>query len=157
LGWGWALLKKVKGEKMGRRVPMLLAAIAVMVALFATAAYAAQIEGTDRDEILNESNRNDKIEGKDGDDDIRANLYGISATSPEGDRDRLSGGRHIDTLNAVDGDARDVLDGGKGYDKCYGDEITLPTTDPTTDPDTDQDKFVNCQEEYLNGVRVDTE
>jgi hypothetical protein len=153
LGWGWTLLKNAKGEKMGRRIPMLLAAMAVMVALFAAAAYAAQIEGTDRDETLNETNLNDKIAGKDGLDTLIANNFTREQVpNPQGDRDRLSGGRHPDILQATDGDTRDVLDGGKGYDECFGDVLTLPTTDPTTDPDTDQDKFVNCEEE--NGVVV---
>jgi hypothetical protein len=133
---------------MGRRVPMLLSAMAVMVALFAAAAYAAQIEGTDRNERLNESNLNDKIAGKDGDDFILANLYGVSDVAPRGDRDRLSGGRHTDRLYADDGDARDVLDGGKGYDFCFGDEFT----GTPTDPDTEEDKFVNC--EVVNGDEV---
>lgn len=138
---------------MGRRVPMLLSAMAVMVALFAAAAYAAQIEGTDRDETINESNLNDKIAGKDGYDTLNANNFTrAQVPNPRGDRDRLSGGRHPDTLQATDGDTRDVLDGGKGYDKCFGDVLTLPNTDPNADPGTDQDRFVNCEEE--NGVRV---
>jgi hypothetical protein len=145
---GMALLKNVKGEKMGRRVPMLLAAIAVMVALFAAAAYAAQIEGTDRDEILNESNLSDKIEGKDGVDTLNANLYGPTAGNPsipsQGDRDRLSGGRQADTLDATDGDTRDVIDGGKsGGDVCSGDIRVAGD---------DQDKFVHC--ETINGQPV---
>jgi hypothetical protein len=150
LGWGWTLLKNAKGGKMGRRVPMLLAAMAVMVALFAAAAYAAQIEGTDRDEILNESNLNDKIQGKDGLDDLFANTYSrAQITNPRGDRDKLSGGRHLDYLEARDGDARDVLDGGKGWDECWGD---VDIVDVYTDPDNNDDKFVNCEVE--NGVVV---
>ncbi len=42
---------------------MLLAAIAVMVALFATAAYAAQIQGTEKADFLNESQRGDNDHG----------------------------------------------------------------------------------------------
>jgi hypothetical protein len=125
---------------------MLLAAMAVMVALFAAAAYAAQIEGTDRDETIGESNRNDKIEGKDGDDIILASQFGPTGTLgtspiPGGDRDRVSGGKHIDTLNATDGDTRDVVDGGKGDDECFGD-IRVARED--------QDTFRNC--EVINNV-----
>jgi hypothetical protein len=176
LGGEWTLLKNVKGEKMGRRVPMLLAAMAVMVALFAAAAYAAQIEGTEsdenqcdqfatparaaviegteRDEVLNESNLNDKLAGKDGYDTLCANLYGPDGVvdespNPRGDRDRLSGGRQPDVLDATDGDARDVVDGGKGFDRCFGDEFT----GTPTDPDTEQDKFPNC--EVVNGIPVE--
>jgi hypothetical protein len=151
LGDEWTLLKNVKGEKMGRRVPMLLAAMAVMVALFAAAAYAAQIEGTDRNETINESNLNDKIAGKDGVDRLIANNFNraqvAEAGNPRGDRDRLSGGRHADFLEARDGDARDVLDGGKGWDECWGD---VDIVDATTDPDKNDDRFVNCEVE--NGV-----
>ena len=149
-GGEWTLLKNVKGEKMGRRVPMLLAAMAVMVALFAAAAYAAQIEGTDQNETLIESNRNDKIEGKDGEDTLEAFQFGPAGTidtSPignAGDRDLLSGGRHADNLNATDGDVRDVVDGGRGFDTC------------SIDVDIEggeSDEFKSCR--VINGVSVE--
>ena len=46
-----------------RRVTLTLAAMAVMVSLFAVAAYAADIVGTDLDDFLKESQRNDQING----------------------------------------------------------------------------------------------
>ena len=105
---------------MSRRAPILLAAIAVMVALFATAAYAASvmITGTDKSDVLFESQqdfRNDEIKGKGGDDFLKAGAFGR-------DKDDLSGNGGVDTLNAADGDKRDTLNGGtSNLDKCTGD------------------------------------
>ena len=115
---------------MSRRAPMLLAAIAVMVALFATAAYAAVITGTDKSDVLYESNQNDTIDGKGGPDTLRAQSF----TS---DADSLDGGTGVDTLNAEDGDKRDTLDGGTGdLDKCTGDPL---------------DTYENCEIVKKNG------
>jgi Ca2+-binding RTX toxin-like protein len=99
-----------------RRAPMLLAAIAVMVALFATAAYAAVITGTPRSDFLYESKQNDTIYGRGGSDDLRADRFPF-------DKDYLKGGTGVDELNARDGDESDTLDGGKGFDKCRGDQF----------------------------------
>jgi Ca2+-binding RTX toxin-like protein len=94
---------------------MLLAAIAVMVALFATAAYAAAITGSPQSDMLYESNQNDTIDGRGDSDTLRAQKY-------TNDEDNLDGGTGIDTLNARDGDQRDTLDGGGGSDDtCKGD------------------------------------
>lgn len=92
---------------------MLLAAIAVMVALFATAAYAAEIKGTPQSDFLYESQRSDIIRGLGGNDDLRANEFPF-------DGDDLRGGTGADELNALDADGRDTLNGGKGFDKCRG-------------------------------------
>jgi Ca2+-binding RTX toxin-like protein len=105
---------------MSSRVPMLLAAIAVIVALFATAAYAATITGTDKNDVLYESNRDDTIDGKGADDTLRA---GDNGWFPPGDTDNLDGGTGTDTLNAADRDNSDTLDGGAGDDKCTGDPL----------------------------------
>ncbi len=99
-----------------RRGMMLLAAIAVMVALFAAAAYAANIEGTERSDFLFESQRNDTIEGRAGNDDISAERYPF-------DVDVLIGHSGRDYLKARDGDNRDTLNGGSGLDKCKGDPL----------------------------------
>jgi Ca2+-binding RTX toxin-like protein len=101
---------------MRRRAPMLLAAIAVMVALFATAAYAAVSTGTAHSDFLNESQKNDTIDGRGGPDDLRADQFPF-------DKDDLKGGAGDDELNARDADESDTLDGGKGIDKCRGDEF----------------------------------
>ena len=106
-----------------RRGTMLLAAIAVMVALFAAAAYAATIEGTERSDFLFESQRNDTIEGRAGNDDITAERFPFDA-------DVLIGHSGRDSLNARDGDTRDTLNGGAGLDKCKGDPL---------------DEFIDCE------------
>ncbi len=121
-----------------RRVTMLLAAITVMVALFAAAAYAAQILGTDRDDELYESNRNDDMRGRDGDDKIFATQFSTQVI-PLGDVDHLRGNRHNDELHAEDADTRDEVNGGPGYDKCF---ITVNSA-------TDKDDWENCEE--VNG------
>lgn len=108
---------------MTRRTPMLLVAIAVMVALFATVAYAAVIDGTDKDDVLYESNRSDTIHGNAGFDTIRAWQFSR-------DEDKLYGDDGRDTLNARDGDNRDTLNGGQGDDTCKGDPL---------------DNYQNCQ------------
>ena len=82
---------------MSRRAPMMLAAIAVMVALFATAAYAAVITGTAASDVLIESQRNDTINGRGGGDDLRAGKF-------EFDTDDLNGGTGADELIARDAD-----------------------------------------------------
>jgi Ca2+-binding RTX toxin-like protein len=99
-----------------RRGMMLLAAIAVMVALFAVAAYAATIVGTERSDFLFESQRNDTIEGHAGNDDITAERYPYDA-------DVLQGHSGRDFLRARDGDTRDTLNGGSGLDKCVGEPL----------------------------------
>src|SRR5687767_1141375 len=101
---------------MSRRAPMMLAAIAVMVALFATAAYAAVITGTAASDVLIESQRNDTINGRGGGDDLRAGKF-------EFDTDDLNGGTGADELIARDADNRDTLNGGVGFDKCNGDRL----------------------------------
>ena len=105
-----------------RRVTMLLAAMAVMVTLFAAAAYAAEIFGTDRNETLYESNRNDKMYGRDGDDDMFATLPIADTPRGFGDVDKLFGQANHDWLDATDEDPRDEPVGGKGTDQCFGDD-----------------------------------
>ena len=119
-----------------RKVMLILAAMAVMVSLFAVAAYASQIEGSDNSEILNESNRNDQIHAKLGDDDIFAGLY-----QNIGDRDRAHGNKHSDTINVTDTDGKDIAFGGKGEDFCFGDESAAMDGG---------DEFISC--EWINDV-----
>jgi Ca2+-binding RTX toxin-like protein len=45
----------------------------------------------------------------------------IYATSFGADADILNGGRGNDTLNSQDGDRRDTVNGGYGYDECLVD------------------------------------
>jgi Ca2+-binding RTX toxin-like protein len=100
-----------------RRVTMLLAAMAVMVTLFAAAAYAVTIQGTDKGEYIDESNLNDTIYGRGGDDNINAVVF----SNPAADADKLYGHKGSDTIYSNDGDDRDTLNGGGGFDACYGD------------------------------------
>ena len=117
-----------------RRVTLMLAAMAMMVALFAVVAYAAEITGTDNTETLNESNKNDQIHALVGDDVINAQTY-------PGDRDRAHGNKGDDTINVNDGDTRDIAYGGKGTDKCNGELSNVGGNG---------DRFISC--EYINGV-----
>jgi Ca2+-binding RTX toxin-like protein len=109
-----SLLDQAKEGKM-RRVTLILAAMAVMVSLFAAAAYAAQIEGTVRGETLRESDQNDWITARAGDDFVYADFDGD-------DTDRVRGNRNNDTIYVDDGDDLDHAIGGRGNeDVCFGD------------------------------------
>ena len=107
-----------------RRVTLMLAAIAMMVSLFAVVAYAAEIQGTDHSEDLYESERNDKIAAHRGDDFIDASTF-------DEDVDKVKGNRNDDEIWVNDGDLLDTANGGKGDDICYGEA---------------GDKFVSCEE-----------
>jgi Ca2+-binding RTX toxin-like protein len=97
-----------------RRVMLMLAAMAMMVSLFAAVAYAASIVGTDQADKLLESDLNDTIAGRAGDDNI-------DASTSTGDTDKVNGNRGADTITVVDGDTFDTAQGGKGDDDCIGD------------------------------------
>ena len=98
-----------------RRVTLLLAAMAVMVSLFAVAAYAANITGTERSETLRESDRGDWIVARAGADLVDAN-------DDSDDTDRVRGNRGNDIIYVDDGDDLDHAIGGRGNDDvCYGD------------------------------------
>jgi Ca2+-binding RTX toxin-like protein len=106
-----------------------LAAVAMMVLLFAVVAYAADITGTNSTETLNETNRNDETHALVGDDTINANLYG-------NDTDRTHGNKGNDTINIKDGDPDDTAWGGRGDDTCIGD-VALPPAE--------SDEFHSCE------------
>jgi Ca2+-binding RTX toxin-like protein len=97
-----------------RRVTLMLAAVALMVSLFAVVAYAAEIQGTDKQDFLTESTGDDTIYGGARGDIINANLYGL-------DRDEVWGNSGHDTLNVADTDDADTAKGGNGWDVCTGD------------------------------------
>jgi hypothetical protein len=98
-----------------RRVMLMLAAVAMIVSLFAVVAYAAEIQGTDNSDDLYESNRDDKIVGHRGDDEIFAQDFA-------GDVDKVKGNRNDDFINVADGDGLDIANGGKGqFDECVAD------------------------------------
>jgi RTX calcium-binding nonapeptide repeat (4 copies) len=109
-----------------RRVTLMLAAMAVMVSLFAVAAYAANITGTTQAETLRESDLDDRITARAGNDTVLAD-------EDEDDTDRVRGNRGDDTIEVDDGDSLDHATGGKGFDICRGDigddldcEVPLP-------------------------------
>jgi hypothetical protein len=137
-----------------RRVTLMLAAVAMMVSLFAVVAYAAEIQGTENRDLLTESQRGDTIKGLTGDDDICAGptftpaglscIGGFSkAQTPGGlgDRDRVHGNKGEDNINVMDGDGKDIAWGGKDIDRCWGDGPTAGDGG---------DKFFGC--EFINGV-----
>jgi Ca2+-binding RTX toxin-like protein len=112
-----------------RRGTMLLAAIAVMVALFAGAAYAATISGTAERDILVESQLDDVINARAGDDKVKAQFK-------QWDKDELRGNSGDDLLRADDGDDWDIVNGGAGNeDLCIGDA---------------EDDFLNCEDTIEN-------
>ena len=90
-----------------RKTGMVVAMVALLVALFATAAYAATIEGNDRDNTLFETSGDDLILGRGGNDVLDANNF-------TDDADILRGGTGNDTLLANDGDTEDTVYGGPG-------------------------------------------
>ena len=102
-----------------RRVTLMLAAVALMVSLFAIAAYAADIKGTNNTEELYESNRSDTIKALEGDDFIDATRFASTATREE--NDRVHGNQGDDTIWVNDGDGDDHAFGGEGDDTCLGD------------------------------------
>jgi Ca2+-binding RTX toxin-like protein len=102
----------------------MLAAVAMLVSLFAVAAYAATIDGTDKADTLTEDAlRNDKIYGHGGSDSINAGIDPPAETlqANDGDRDWVKGNKGSDTIDVSDFDDDDWVSGGKGNDNCIGD------------------------------------
>jgi Ca2+-binding RTX toxin-like protein len=98
-----------------RRVTLLLAAMAMLLTLFAAAAYAATMVGTDQSETLVESDLDDTIYGRGGFDEIFADNFWA-------DRDVAKGNAGNDEIRASDQDDLDTLNGGNGFDLCWGDQ-----------------------------------
>jgi Ca2+-binding RTX toxin-like protein len=97
-----------------RRVTLMLAAMALMVSLFAAVAYATTIVGTRGGDMLFESDKKDTITGRSGADFIDARMF-------EDDTDNANGNKGADEIHVEDGDSLDTADGGKGVDTCVGD------------------------------------
>jgi Ca2+-binding RTX toxin-like protein len=107
-----------------RKVAMLMATLAILVLVAATAVYAVNktcaskpCRGTVARDILYERNGNrvaDAIYGLGKGDRINAGTF-------ERDRDQLWGGQGNDRLSTFDDDGRDNLNGGPGTDTCNGD------------------------------------
>jgi hypothetical protein len=115
-----------------RRLAMMLGMVMLIAVMAAGVAVAVEkncnsipCEGTDNEDILHE---------RDG--TVKDAIYGfkahdiLDANNFSRDRDRLFGGDHGDKLLANDRDGRDVLRGGMGHDRCFGDR---------------GDRFVNCE------------
>jgi hypothetical protein len=103
---------------------MMLAAMAVMVLLFAGVALAAAIEGTSAFDILVDSNGNDTMFGRGAGDILDAGAFGpdgfLLNTDPE--RDVANGNAGNDLISVDDGDGRDTANGGNGNnDICFSD------------------------------------
>lgn len=107
-----------------RKTAMILALVAVLIVVFASAALALTIQcrynpciGTDqRDTLLERKGQglNDAMYGK-----ARGDF--IDASSYIRDHDELLGGRGKDTLDSRDQDGADTIKGGKGFDTCFAD------------------------------------
>jgi|SRR5215211_6636139 hypothetical protein len=121
-----------------RRVTLMLAAVAMMVSLFAVVAYAGQIQGTENSEQIGETSRGDTIKALAGDDGINAAQF----ETENGDRDRAHGNKGDDDINVQDGDGKDIAFGGKGHDDCL--------VDTAESVGNGGDKFFSC--ETVNGV-----
>jgi hypothetical protein len=112
-----------EGEKMPKLVvlvglAMLLVVVSAGVGLAVTkTCKGIPCNGTDNRDILHERNGRlkDAIFGYRGRDLLDANNFFR-------ERDRLYGGAQGDKLLANDHDSRDVLSGGRGRDRCYGDK-----------------------------------
>lgn len=126
-----------------RKIVMLLAATAALLALGASAVFAQDggtgtrnatvttdragnqvvncvgipCYATGRSDLVNErvgNGKRDRILLRGGDDQVRANTYGR-------DRDVIKGSAGFDLIYVDDGDTRDRIFGGRGRDKCYVD------------------------------------
>jgi Ca2+-binding RTX toxin-like protein len=96
------------------RLAFVLGLALLFVLVVAGVAYAATIKGDANDNYLKETCKGDSMYGRAGDDVLDAN-------NCVKDTDVLYAGRGSDWLLANDGDARDVLNGGKGFDTCVVD------------------------------------
>ena len=111
-----------------RKIAMLVGVMALMVAMFAPVALAVDKQCTN-DPCWGTNNRDTLYErgGRGVSDTIKGLRSGdlINANAFTADTDVLEGQRGDDRLKAQDGDGRDFLYGGPGFDICYLDEGDL--------------------------------
>ena len=128
-----------------RKIAILVGAVALLTMLVAGVALAREFncttnpcQGTSTADIIYERAGNgvpDTINAARGADQVYATTF-------TNDVDVLRGQRGDDRLDARDGDGLDTLNGGSGFDRCFGDvNVGMPA---------DSDVFVNC--EVINGV-----
>jgi len=123
---------------MKKRILVLLSVVALMVGVFATAAYAATIFcttdlciGTANKDTIYDDPGATEIRAKAGNDVVRGDYYWYD------DEDLLLGQRGNDLLDAADFDTGDVVNGGGGTDVCLIDRNTeTKDTDSTSNCET---------------------
>jgi Ca2+-binding RTX toxin-like protein len=125
-----------------RRIIILLSLMAVMVAIFAAAAFAVTKTGTQNDDLLIGTDNSDNLYGLNGADILRGHggndyleagrgddaVYGGDGNDHiylGGGNDQAYGGPGDDTINAVDGVvSNDFVSGGAGTnDRCFVDSF----------------------------------
>jgi Ca2+-binding RTX toxin-like protein len=104
---------QVKVEKM-RKATTMVALVGLLTLMAAGAAYAATIVGNANDNYLKETCGTDTMYARAGDDVLDADECGRDFEVMYGDNGR-------DLLLAADGDTRDILSAGKGFDTCVVD------------------------------------
>ena len=98
-----------------RKATTMVALIALLTIGAAGAVYAATIEGNANDNYLRETCGTDTMYGRAGDDVLDADECGS-------DFEVMYGHNGRDLLLAADGDARDILSAGRGFDTCVVDD-----------------------------------
>src|ERR671933_571259 len=96
------------GRWHGRKIALMVALAAALLVLFASAAYAAHVEGTNGPDVLVGTAHQDTLIAKGGADTVK----GLKGS------DTLLGGGGDDVL--IGGPGPDVLRGGYGDDNLYG-------------------------------------
>jgi Ca2+-binding RTX toxin-like protein len=111
-----------------RRAAVLISVVAVVVAMFASAALAKTVNGNDDNNTLIGTDKRDAISGFGGDDIIRGyDRTDVLIGGP--DTDRLTGGRGNDVVDIVDGSVEDFVACGRGFDRVRADVGDLVSTD----------------------------
>jgi len=147
----WRIDARTRGEAGMRLTVIVAVAVAFMVALFASVAVAASLDGTEGRDVIDGTNRSEVISGLGGDDTLDARegkdvvrggegmdevsggegadkAYGNAGDdylidAPDNDRDVLYGGSDNDNVQVRDFPAvRDVVYCGSGRDTAYVDK-----------------------------------
>jgi hypothetical protein len=111
-----------------RKAAVLISVVAVVVAVFASAAVAKTINGNDADNTLRGTDKRDAIRGFGGEDVIRG-LKGSDVMIGGVGNDRMVGGRGNDASDAADGTGIDFVVCGSGFDKVKADKSDIVSID----------------------------